>query len=86
MDELNVIPRYKLGDFVRCVHIYYNYYYYYSYHSDEPSEGDFYHGIILDIDYACWDGYEEDYEIIYVVYCTDGTKRFFSEDEVDKLS
>ncbi len=73
---------------MRCIHVYYNYQYYYSYREeDHPHDAeDDHHGIIVDVDYACWDGYEEDYEILYVVHCTDGVKRFFSEDEVFKLS
>jgi hypothetical protein len=86
VDDLKIYPRYKLGDFVRCAHVYYNYHYYFSLNYSEPDDEDYYHGIILDIDYACWDGYEEDYEVLYIVYCTDGIKRFFSEDEVSRLA
>ena len=88
MDEPTLNPRFSIGDFVKCLHVYYNYHYYYNQvRYDEPPEaGDFYYGIVVDIDYAMWDGYEDDFEIIYVVYCLDGSKRFFSENEVYKLS
>ena len=71
---------------MRCIHVFYNYHYYYGFNEDEHDVEDDHFGIIVDVDYACWDGYEEDYEILYVVHCTDGVKRFFSEDEVFKLS
>ncbi len=86
MDEINIYPRYKVGDFVRCVHVYYNYQYYYSYHDEDGEPLDDYHGIIVDVDFACWDGFEDEFEVIYVVHCTDGIRRFFTEDEVFKMS
>ena len=86
MDELNLYPRYSVGDFVRCVHVHYNYHYYYTWHDDDAEPEDFHYGIIVDVDYACWDGFEDDYEILYIVFCTDGTQRFFSDDEVYKIS
>ncbi len=86
MDESRTQPLYKMGDLVRCVHVYYNYHYYYGWNSDDPEPDDDHFGIIVDVDYACWDGYEEDYEILYIVHCTDGIRRFFSEDEVFKIS
>ena len=86
VDEINIYPRYKVGDFVRCVHVYYNYHYYYGYHDEDGEPLDDHHGIIVDVDFACWDGFEEDFEVIYVVHCTDGIRRFFSEDEVFKMS
>tara|TARA_B100000212_G_scaffold337070_1_gene311346 strand:+ start:896 stop:1159 length:264 start_codon:yes stop_codon:yes gene_type:complete len=87
VDEPTLYPRYKVGDLVRCLHVYYNYHYYYGWKYDQESESDeYFYGIVIDVDYACWDGYEDDFEIIYIIYCTDGVKRFFSEDEVQKLS
>ena len=71
---------------MRCVHVFYNYHYYYGWRFDENEyepEDDHY-GIIVDVDYACWDGHGDDFEIIYVVHCTDGARRFFTEDEVSK--
>jgi len=87
VDDSSANPKYKVGDFVSCVHLYYNYHYYYGHaHYDQPEVHDFYHGMIVDIDYACWNGYEEEMEIIYIIYCTDGIRRFFSEEEITKLS
>tara|TARA_B100000282_G_scaffold294848_1_gene272814 strand:- start:824 stop:1084 length:261 start_codon:yes stop_codon:yes gene_type:complete len=86
VDEPKLYPRYKVGDFVRCVHVYYNYHYYYGWNHDEGEPEDHHHGIIVDVDYACWDGHEEDFEILYVVHCTDGIRRFFSEEEVCRMS
>ena len=88
MDEPRLYPLFKVGDFVRCVHIFYNYHYYYGWHFDEDGcePEDNHHGIIVDIDYAFWDGHGEDVEILYVVHCTDGVRRFFTEDEVSKMS
>lgn len=87
MDDIYLTPHYKVGDLVSCVYLYYNHHYYYSRgYCDEPEPDDFYNGIIIDIDYACWDGFEDDAELIYVVHCTDGVRRFFSEHEVRKLS
>ena len=71
---------------MRCVHVYYNYHYYYSWHNDDNEPEDFHYGIIVDIDYANWDGIDTEYEILYIIYCVDGVKRFFSEDEVFKVS
>ena len=62
------------------------YHYYYGYHDEDGEPLDDHHGIIVDVDFACWDGFEEDFEVIYVVHCTDGIRRFFSEDEVFKMS
>lgn len=87
MDEIDVYPRYKVGDFVRCVYVYYNYHYYYGWDTDEPEPDDIHHGIIVDIDYASWDaGFEEGFEVFYLVQCTDSKQRHFSEDEVCKIS
>ena len=86
MDEPRLYPSFKVGDFVRCVHVFYNYHYYYGWRFDENEyePEDDHHGIIVDVDYACWDGHGDDFEIIYVVHCTDGVRRFFTEDEVSK--
>ncbi len=86
MDDFQIHPRYRVGDFVRCIHVYYNYHYYYAWHNDDKDLEDEHFGIVVDIDYACWDGYEDDFDILYVVHCTDGVRRFFSEDEVCKVS
>ncbi len=88
MDEPILYPRYRVGDFVRCVHVFYNFHYYYGWtlDEDEHEPEDDHFGIIVGIDYACWDGYEDQLEILYIVYCTDGIKRFFSEDEVFQMS
>ena len=65
MDDINIFPRVKVGDFVRCMHVYYNYHYYYGWkHDDEDEVEQNHYGIIVDVDYACWDGYEEDFEIL----------------------
>ena len=64
--------------------VYYNYHYYYGWHNEEPEHDVV--GIIVDVDYACWDGYEDDFEILYVVHCTDGIRDFFSEEELFKTS
>ena len=40
MDDINIFPRYRVGDFVRCMHVYYNYHYYYGWHDDEDEVGD----------------------------------------------
>ena len=87
MDEPLIFPKYRVGDFVRCMHVYYNYHYYYGRtHYDDIDVEDYHHGVIVDVDYAVWDGYEDDFEIIYVVWCLDGVRRFFSEDEITLLS
>ncbi len=71
---------------MRCTHVYYNYHYYHAWHSDDKDLEDEHYGIIVDVDYACWDGNEEDFDVLYVVHCTDGIRRFFSEDEILKVS
>ena len=86
MDISGPVPRYALGDFVRCVHVYYNYHYYYGYHNEDHEPHNYYYGIIVDIDYASWGNYEIEHETLYIVHCTDGVRRFFTEDEVYKLS
>lgn len=54
---------------MRCLHVYYNYHYYYGWKYDQESESDeYFYGIVIDVDYACWDGYEDDFEIIYIIY------------------
>jgi len=81
VDEELPTPQYKVGDFVRCSYSFYQYYYYYY---DEDSSVSI-HGIVVDIEYAQYEGGWEP-DIIYIVYCTDGVYRFFVEEEIRKLS
>ena len=78
--------RFKIGDLVRCWYFYYNYNHYYGYypHGQVDDEVTLY-GVVVEIDYAYWDD-QGDHETIYVVYCTDGVRRFFAENEMDKIS
>ncbi len=84
MDDGKIHPRYQVGDFVRCWYYYYQYFYYPMYPYDEEDEAMPFHGVIVDIDYAEYDS-EYNIEIIYIIYCTDGSYRFFTEDEVLKI-
>ena len=76
------VPRYAVGDFVKCWYTWYQYYHYYLEHEDDDKPV---YGVIVDVDYA---QYEEDWfhDIIYVVFCTDGIYRFFVQEEVWKIA
>ena len=79
--ERERLPRFKIGDLVRC---WYTFYYYQYYQYDDFDDSPVY-GIVIDIDYAEYD--EEIFDdIIYVVFCMDGIYRFFVEEEVYRIS
>ena len=86
MDDDKIYPRYQVGDFVQCWYFCYQSYFHYpmSPYGDDDDEGMPFHGIIVDVDYAEYDC-EYNVEIIYVIFCTDGSYRFFTEDEVHKI-
>tara|TARA_R100000005_G_C4950743_1_gene171369 strand:+ start:71 stop:325 length:255 start_codon:yes stop_codon:yes gene_type:complete len=77
-------PRYKVGDLVKCWYHFSQYSYYY-YSQPEEEIYDPVYGIIVEIDFA---QYESDWfhDILYTVYCLDGSYRFFTEEEVFKVS
>ena len=81
MEPNEPIPRYAVGDLVRCRYTFYQFYYpQYIDEFDDPP----YYGIVVDVDvaqYEDWPG-----ESIYVVYCVDGSYRFFVEEELAKIS
>jgi len=58
--------------------------FYYSAYYDDYEHHPRY-GIIVEVDYAHYDS-EWFYDIIYVVFCTDGEYRFFTEEEVYKIA
>ncbi len=74
------LPKYKVGDFVKCA---YDFYDFYSYVYDEEDYAHFrFYGIIVDVildDVTWW----FTTETVYHIYCLDGIHRFFLEDEVD---
>ena len=73
------VPCFKVGDFVRCA---YDFFDFFSYWYNE--EGHPYmplYGIVVevaDVDPELWFSTE----VVYRVYCMDGTYRFFLEDEI----
>jgi hypothetical protein len=80
-------PKYKIGDFVGCWYVLYQYYYYHHHlYGDgfDKNEAPVY-GVIVEIDFAQYDE-EWNYDVIYVVYCTDGIYRFFLEEELWKMA
>ena len=82
MDHEQPVPRYKVGDFVRCWYTLYQYYHYYL---EDLDDHDPVYGIIIEVDYAQYDD-DWAHDIIYVVFCTDGIYRFFVEEEVWKMA
>ena len=81
MDYDKPSPRYSVGDLVRCSYEFYQYYY--SVWDLETAAP--HYGVIVEIDFAT---YNEifGYEILYVVLCLDGSQRFFTEEEIYKIS
>tara|TARA_R110002020_G_scaffold256852_1_gene470518 strand:- start:2313 stop:2567 length:255 start_codon:yes stop_codon:yes gene_type:complete len=81
-DDVKPIPRYKIGDLVRCMYDLYQYFY--AVYSDDEYENTPIYGIIVDVDYAM---YSEifGYDVLYVVLCMDGIYRFFTEDEIYQI-
>ena len=75
----------NVGDLVRCVYDLYHYYYpvqnYPMADEDESAK----YGVVADIDYARY-GDIFGYEVLYLVLCTDGVRRYFTEYEVQKIS
>jgi hypothetical protein len=85
VDGDKICPRYQVGDLVKCWYYFYQYFYYPTYHNDDDDYTPF-HGVIVDIDYAEYaHDYDDNIEILYIVFCTDGSYRFFTEDEVFKI-
>lgn len=71
------LPRYKIGDFVRCNYAFYDIYYFYT-ESEYPYLP--YYGIIIDL---VWNDAWIQAEAVYKIYCMDGEYRFFLEDEIE---
>jgi hypothetical protein len=78
-------PRLVVGDLVRCVYDLYHYYYPIPISNPYDEKSHIKYGVITDIDYAKF-GDIFGYEIIYLVLCTDGVSRFYSEHEISKIS
>lgn len=86
MDDEYPLPLLVVGDLVRCVYDLYHYYYpvpqSYSMAGDGESAK---YGVIAEVDYARF-GDIFGYEVLYLVLCTDGVTRYFTEYEVQKIS
>jgi hypothetical protein len=78
-------PQLSIGDFVRCTYELFNYYYPSGYIGADPDEPFARYGIIIEVDLARF-GELFGYEIMYYVLCTDGTARYYSEHEIEKVS
>jgi hypothetical protein len=78
------IPKYKVGDFVRCSYELHDFYYY-LYGDDDDSYPYFrFYGVIVDV--VLNDEYWHfSTETVYHVYCLDRLYRFFLEDEVVRV-
>jgi hypothetical protein len=71
-------PRHKIGDFVKCSYSLIDFHFYL--YGDEDSMPYFkYYGIVMDHTY---DGWWDEMEPVYKIYCMDGICRFFLEDEI----
>jgi hypothetical protein len=74
------LPKYKIGDFVKCA---YDFYDFYSYLYDEEDYVHFrFYGVVTDISQD-EEGLSFLTETVYHVYCLDGLHRFFLEDEIE---
>lgn len=82
MDGSERKPLFGVGDFVKCWYSMHQFYY--AAYADEFDPQPQY-GIIVEVDYAEYDA-DWYFDIIYVVFCTDGTYRFFTEEEVFKIA
>jgi len=82
VDKCDRQPLFQVGDFVKCWYSMHQFYYA-AYADDFELEPK--HGIIVEVDYAEYDS-DWFFDIIYVVYCTDGMYRFFTEEEVYKIA
>ena len=85
MDDECPQPKLEIGDLVRCVYDLYHYYYPNQYTTSDDGEPYTRYGVILEVDYAKF-GDIFGYETLYLVLCTDGVARYYSEYEVDKIS
>jgi len=74
-----------VGDLVRCVYDLYHYYYPIQNPSIYAEDHLAKYGVIVEVDYAKF-GDIFGYEVLYLVLCTDGFIRYFSEYEVEKIS
>ena len=86
MDDDYPEPALSIGDLVRCVYELYHYYYPVHNPSIYAEEAIAKYGVITEIDYARFGDIFDSYEILYLVLCTDGIARYFSEYEVEKIS
>ncbi len=75
------LPAFKIGDLIVGAYDFMEYLYYKSMYPDDVPEPPAYVGVVTHVDYqAHYFG-----EYIYAVLCTDGSTRFFLEDELAKL-
>ena len=85
MDDEYPNPKLAVGDLVRCIYDLYHYYYPSNYTTHGDSEPYIRYGVIMEIDFAKF-GDIFGYETLYLVLCTDGSTRYYSEYEVEKIS
>ena len=85
MDDSYPKPALLIGDLVRCVYDLYPYYYPLQSYGHGAEDLSVKYGVILEIDYTKY-GEIFGYETLYLIMCTDGITRYFTEYEVQKIS